>query len=638
MLEYIRSNAQSWGVKAAFAVIILVFVFWGVGNMGDSGASGVVATVNGKAILAQDFGAAYRNAEENIRLRNPNITSDQMKQMNIGPQVLQQLIIEALVQEEATRTGIVITPLELRRAIARIPSFQNAQGKFDAEAYQRILAGQRSTPGRFEEKLRKDLLDQKLREQVSAGSYVMPSEARALYDFSREQRAVDYVFFPAKDYETQTIAEDSLKAYYESNRASFMIPPKIKVEYIEASPASLVDPSTLSAEAVKDYYQKNPNAYTSPERVDVRHILLRLAEDAPAAEVQKVQARMDALAGDITKGADFAALARANSEDAMTAPKGGEVGLIARGDTVPAFEEAAFALPIGQVSAPVRTPYGLHLIKVNAREEAKVQPLAEVENAIRKQLATLQGIDHVREVLDNLIEGNILGKNLTELAQSHKLQAHTTELLSAPEVRQKLGLTENSAATLMATPAKSPVDTALEAAQDVFIVARVLEAVPAGTQDFAAVRDEIKQKLRAENAQKAALEAATTVRKDMGDTLPAALKNKVKTSAAFGRGEAVPGLGQYPELSPAIFTATVGQWMPSAFPVIGPEVSGAALVRVQKVFATSDEEWQTIEPMLASSLENSRKNEVYRMFLLSLGQRAKVEVKNASIVNGEGVR
>lgn len=642
MLEYIRSNAQSWGVKAAFAVIILVFVFWGVGNMGDSGPSGVVAKVNGKPILQYDFGTAYRNAEENIRLRNPSITAEQLQQMQIGQQVLQQLIVETLLQEEAARVGIVVTPLELRRVIERIPVFHNAQGKFDPEAYQRVLASQRTTPGRFEEDQRKALLDQKLREQITAAAYVLPTEARALYDFSREQRVVEYVFFSASDYAGQNPAEDAIKAYYEANRAAFMVPAKVKVEYIEASPSALVDPSTVSADAVKDFYQKNIAAYSTPERVDVSHILLRLAEDAPAADVEKAQARLEALRAELKKGEDFGKLAQKNSEDTMSAPNGGQVGLVAHGDTVPTFEEAAFALKDGEVSAPVRTPFGLHLVKLNKREAASVRPLPEVEGDVRKQLAALQGMDHVREVLDNLIEGNILGKPLAELAKTHTLQARTTALLSAPELRQQLGLTEKSAATLLATPAQSPVDTALEAAQDAFVVARVLEAVPASTQEFALVREEISQKLRAENAQKAALEAAAKVRKDMGDSLtaslPANLKAKVKSSAAFGRGDLVPGLGQHPELAPAIFSATVGQWMPSVFPVTGMDANGAVLVRVQKVVQTSDEEWNTIEPMLAGTLENGRKNEVYRMFLLSLGQRAKVEIKNAALINGEGIR
>lgn len=643
MLEYIRSNAQSWGVKIAFAVIILVFVFWGVGNMQNSGPSGVVATVDGKAILQQDYATAYRNAAENIRLRNPNITSEQLKQMNIGQQVLQQLIIESLVQTEATRAGIVITPLELLRTIERIPSFQNAKGTFDPEAYKRVLAAQRNTPGRFEESVRKDLLDQKLRDQITAGAYVLPSEGRALYDFTREQRVVEYVLFPATDYMEKAPAEDSVKAYYESNRNDFVIPPRIKVEYITVSPQALVDPATVDEKAVNDHYQKNIATYTTPESRDVRHILVRLTEDAPAAEVEKATARMQGIVADLKKGADFAELAKKHSDDTQSAPNGGEVGTIVRGNTVPTFEEAAFALAKdGDVSEPVRSPFGLHLIKLNKRNAPTKRPLAQVAPEIRKELATIQGMDLVREALDTLIEGNILGKPLNDLAKSHKLEARTTELLTSPELRQQLGLTEKSADTLMATPAKSPVDTALEGTDDSFVVARVVESVPASTQDFATVRDEISQKLRAESGQKAALEAAVAVRKSMGDglnaALPANLKNKIKTTDAFGRGESVPGAGNHPELSPAVFTATVGQWMPSAFAVTGTAKNGAVLVRVQKILPPSDEEWKTIEPMLAASLETGRKNEMYKMFLFSLGQRAKVEVKNTEILSGEGIR
>lgn len=638
MLEYIRSNAQSWGVKIAFAVIILVFVFWGVGNMSDSGPSGVVATVNGKSILQQDFGTAYRNVEENIRLRNPGVTSEQLKNMGIGQQVLRQMVMDTLMQEEAARTGLVVTPLELRRTIENISIFHNANGKFDPEVYKRVLEARRDSPGRFEEGIRRTMLEEKLRTQITAAAYVAPSEARALFDFTREQRVVEYVFFPAADYMGNTPGEDVVKAYYETNRASYVIPPKVKVEYIEASPEKLVDPASVSAEAVKAQYEKEQEAYSTPEKVDVRHILLRLEENAPQAEVDKVEARIKELAAAIKKGADFAEVAKKSSEDTMAAPSGGEVGLIGRGDTVPPFEQAAFALKAGEVSEPVRTQFGYHVIKVNKREEARVLPLAEVEGAIRKQLASLQGIDHVREVLDGLIEGNILGKPLAELAKAHKLEARSTELLSAPELRAQLQLTEKSANILMATPAKSPVDTGLEAAENAFVVARVLESVPAGTQDFALVREEIIQKLRTENAQKAALEAAAKVRKDMGNDLPAALKAKVKSTPAFGRGELVPGLGQHPEVAPAVFAAAVGSWMPSAFPVSGPDMQGAALVRVQKVIATDEAEWQPVEALLLNSLETARKNEVFSMFLMSMGMRAKVEIKNPSLINGEGLR
>ena len=117
MLEFIRSNAQSFGVKIAFGVIILVFVFWGVGSMQDNSASNVVAMVNGKPITMVNFERAYRQAEDSIRRNNPSISTEQMKQLRLVQQVLQQLVIESLLLQEAQRMDITISALEWRRAV-----------------------------------------------------------------------------------------------------------------------------------------------------------------------------------------------------------------------------------------------------------------------------------------------------------------------------------------------------------------------------------------------------------------------------------------------------------------------------------------------------------------------------------------
>ena len=131
MLDYIRSNAQSFGVKVAFGVIILVFVFWGVGSFNDRNSANVVAIVNGDPILVQQFEQAYRNAEESILRNNPGVTREQLKEQHLGRQVLRDLIQQTLLAQEAARAGVSVTPLELRQAVGRIKSFQDAQGRFD---------------------------------------------------------------------------------------------------------------------------------------------------------------------------------------------------------------------------------------------------------------------------------------------------------------------------------------------------------------------------------------------------------------------------------------------------------------------------------------------------------------------------
>lgn len=637
MLDYIRSNAQSWGVKLAFAIIILVFIFWGVGSLRDSGVSGVVATVNGKPILYQEYATAYQRAADMLRRRNPSITREQLQQMQLGRQVLQQLVMESLLFQEAERADLAITPLELRQYIAQLPSFQNEQGKFDPEVYKRVIAAQRTTPGRFEEQTARALLEQKMRDDVTAGAYVSPEEARALYDFTREQRVAEYLFFPAADHMPAAMpGEDELKAYYESHRAAFAVPAKADVEYIIVRPTDLAKPDAVSDADVAAWYEKNQDTYATPLRLKVRHILLRLDPKATEAEVKKAETKAAELEKALSKGGDFAALAAKNSEDADTAPRGGELGWIKEGDTVAPFEEAALALKPGQVSAPVRTDFGLHIIKVDEREDAHVKPLADVRDEIRTRLATIQGGDKLREVLDSLIEANILGKPLAEIARSHNLEAKSSGLSSAAELEQRLGIKTKDAATLLSTPAGASVDAAIEVPQNGFMIARVKESAPAATRAFAEVKDDIAAILRKEKALAAAGEAAAKIRKDMGTALPASLTAKVRTTAPITRGEAVPGLPN-PQLAQALFAAPAGEWLSTIFPVEAGNAPGVALVRVKSVTRPDDAEWQPLSEMLRASLESSRKNEMFQAFLMLLHSKAKVELVNPSVLEQEGL-
>lgn len=633
MLDYIRTNAQSWGVKAAFGIIILVFVFWGVGSLRDSNTSGVIAKVNGVGILGMDFAQNMRQAEESIRRNSPGITSEQLKQMQLGRQVLQQMIIENLLQQEAARLDITVSPLQLRQAIAQIPVFQNEQGQFDPEAYKRVLAAQRQNMGRFEENIRKGLLEQNLRRDVSAAAWISPEDARAFFNFAQEKRDVEYVFFPASDFAQSEPAEDALKAWYESNRQAFAIPARVDVEYILARPADLIKQDAISAEAVKTWYEHNQSRFGVPARAQVRHILLRLEPKASAEDVQKVAARMESIVAELKKGGDFAALAAKYSEDEMTAAKGGELGWIKQGDTVPPFNDAAFALQPGKVSAPVRTDFGMHLIQLEAKEDAKVAPLAEVEGDIRKTLAEQQGAEKIREVMDTLIEANILGKPLAEAAAPLGLSVKQSGLLSAFELQKALSLKDKETQLLMNTPAGSPIDTALEAGDNGFVVVRVKNAVPASTRPYEEVKGEIAVTLKERQARVDALKAATDVRKAMsGNALPPALAAKAKQVAEVGRGDSLPVLGQQPEMLAALFNAAPAEWLPAAYAAEVEGAPGAVLVRPTKISLPDGEEWGQLEGLIRSSLESQRKNQMFQAFVNILLSKAKVEITNPAFL------
>ena len=159
MLDSIRNNSQSFLVKAAFAVIILVFVFWGVGNLVDTNTVNLVGRVNGTPITYMEFERRYMQAEEDFMRRTPGMKRENLRQMGLGQHVFNRLVLERLLAEEAAKIGLTVTGLELRKMVGEIEAFQT-NGKFDPALYKRMLEGQHTTPARFEGELSNSLLQE----------------------------------------------------------------------------------------------------------------------------------------------------------------------------------------------------------------------------------------------------------------------------------------------------------------------------------------------------------------------------------------------------------------------------------------------------------------------------------------------
>ena len=575
MLDYIRSNAQSFGVKVAFGVIILVFVFWGVGSFNDRNSANVVAIVNGDPILVQQFEQAYRNAEESILRNNPGVTREQLKEQHLGRQVLRDLIQQTLLAQEAARAGVSVTPLELRQAVGRIKSFQDAQGRFDPEAYTRVLAAQRISPAQYEKDMSDQLLREKIFTLVTAPVWVDPDEAQNRYNFLREKRVVDYLFIPAKNFSGEVkVTDQDVTAYYDAHKKDFAIPPKVDVAYVSVTPGGLVKPESISE-------------------------------------------------ADAHNGSNAAG-------------PGGELGWITPGKTVKPFEDAAFALKAGQVSEPVRSPFGLHIIKVEDKKPGGLKTFKDAAREVRQAMAQEQGADKLHDVLDSLIEDNILGKPLAESAARFGLKAEQSGLLSQSELEQKLGITPVGASALIATATGAPVDTALEAG-DKYLVARIIKAEPASTQPLDAVKSAIVAKLTAEKALKAAVESAAARRKELKDgPLPQPLKASlgIKTAPAMDRGGNLADFNPDEALAEAVFTAKPGTWLPSAYAVDGKsEGPGALLCRVDAVLPPDPQEWNTVRDLMANGVARERVDGLYQVFIQNLASKAKVEVLNTDIVD-----
>ena len=635
MLEYIRDKSQSLGVKLAFALIILVFVFWGVGNFKDRSAGTLVAVVNGDAITMREFELAYRNAEENMLRSNPGVTREQLKQQQLGRQVLRDLVTQTLLSQEAARTGVTITPVELRVAIGNIKSFQNEKGQFDPDVYSRILAAQRLTPAQFEQDTAREMLRQKIYAMVTAPAWADPAEAQKRFEFLREKRDVDYIFITEADFASSIKPTDEeVAAYYENHKAQFAVPAKADVSYVLVNPQDIVKASSISSADAQKWYEENAARFEQKEEVKAAHILVPLAEDASEADVKKAQDQAAKIEAELKSGKSFAAVADEHNGPNAAGP-GGELGWVKRGMTVKPFEDAAFALDAGKISAPVRSQFGLHIIKVEEKKAGGLPPFKQVEAEVLATMAQEQGVDKLHDVVDSLVEDNILGRPLKQSAEKYGLKWGETGLLSAADLVTTLGVTAEGASVLVGTPAGNPVDTALEAGKS-YVVARVLKSEPATTAPLDSVKGQIVKVLIEEKALVAAMDAAGQLRKEL-DTAPlgaAGLKGReIKMAKGVERNGGLPGFAPNPEMTEALFEAKAGQWLPVAYAVEGDNGSGAVLVRVKGVQPPDAAEWDMVKDIMANAVTRDRANALFEMFMQRLASSAKIKVYNEDFVD-----
>lgn len=635
MLESIRSGAQSFWVKLAFGVIILVFVFWGVGNFNERDFTNVVAVVNGQPILALEFEKAYRNAEEYVLSQNPGMTREQLAKEHLGRQVLRDLIELALVRQEAGRTGVEISPRELLRHVSAIRAFQDDNGRFDPEAYRRVLEARRVSPAQYEKELSDQLLRDRMFALVTAPVWVDGDEAKRRYDFLRERRVLDYIFVPEKEFlDAATASPEEIRAWYDSHKDSFAVPPRVDVEYLSLSPADIVPPASVPESEARAWYENNKASFYEAPAVKAAHILVPLPEDADEAATSAAEEKIEKIREELKKGRPFPAAADEYNQPGAAGP-GGDLGWLEQGKTVEPFEAAAFALKPGEISDVVRTPFGLHLIRLEERRDGRQKDFAEAEKACREAVAAELGADRLHEALDNLIEDNILQKPMPEIGSRYGLRAQQSGLLDEAGLQEKLGVSADGAKALLAVSKGMPLDTALEAGQN-FIIARVSASEPAGTRPLEAVTDEISALVRAEKAMTGAVQKAEEIlgnlqtgKLDDG----AARKLGLTQAGPLDRGQPPAGFEPDVSFSAAVFDAPIGSWLPRPYTVKGEKGQGAILARPEKSLPPEAGEYETVAGIMQNGVKRERQDAVYALFLQNLLDRAKVQITNQDLID-----
>lgn len=628
MLDSIRQNAQSWGVKIAFGLIIIVFVFWGVGSM-DNQSPNVLAMVNKEPITINDFIRQYEQQAELVRAQFPDVTREDLDKFGLKQQVLQQMVGQILLVQQAKKMGFSISPAELKLRIADIPVFNNEQGEFDGEKYKQILAAQGTTPGAFEDEMRNEMLAQKMRDYVMLPANVTEQEAKAMFDYVAERRSMDYVLFSASDYvDGIEPTNEEVAAAYEKNLEAYKVAPRVALQYVLLTPAALAKNTPVSDDEIAAFYAEHSDAYKQDERVRARHIIILANDKATEEELAAAEKKINDAYVRVVKGEDFAEVARDVSEG-PSAPLGGDLGWFGRGQMVPPFEEAAFATKVGTVSKPVRTSFGFHIIKVEEKEEARVKALAEVRDEIAQRIAEDAAVGKITPVLDEVLEAVLAGEDLPAVAKRMNLELRDSGEFTRLQAATAVGVNEDALDVIFATPQGAVIDTPLEV-ENGYILAKVVSSKDETYRDLETVKADVVARLKQEKALNMAAEDARVAVEALRNNgaLPEAAAAKVQKSAAFTRQGFIPGVGQALDVAKAVFSAADDAWIAEAFQT----PTGAVIAKRADVIAPSADQWEATKARAMQDILNNKRQELLQAYMQKLYDETKVELRNPDVL------
>ena len=629
MLEFIRNNARSWIVKVLFGIIILVFVFWGVGSFrGDN--KKILAEVNDSSISSKEFMRYHERRLRQLQQKRPNISQEELQKMDFKRRVFDQLVNRKLLLQKAKDLNLFVTSAELKGRITNMQAFANKNKDFDRSRYRSVLRANNMMPAQFENRMQQSLLQEKLQSSIAASVKPGMAEAKDLFDFSREKVKIEYIFYEQSDFlDKVELEEKEIKKYYEDNKGQFKQPEKMRIKYLLLTPASLAEYEDVSDKEIKQYYRANKDSFQQEKQVKARHILIKVPDTASEEKVASAKEKIAQLKNKLEQGADFASLAKKKSQG-PSAEKGGSLGWIKKGEMVQSFEKAAFDLDSGEVSDPVKTQYGFHLIKVEDKRKKGVRPLKEVRDQVRQKVAVTQATGKVEDKLDKALDILLSTGDLNKAGEKIGAGVKKSNFFSRQKGPRDLDLDSEQIKDLFALQEKGVTNYPIML-KDGYLLAKNIQTKQAYIPDLERVRPAIEKKLR---EQKAKQMAQNKAKQDLEKILQnkdkgfKKLSREIKQSEPFNRRGPIPGLGSHSELIDRAFQAENKQWFSRPFELS----SGYVLARLQEKIRPSKKAWEEQKSYLVSGLKRSKRQQLLNAYVEQLREDAQIDIISPQVL------
>ena len=387
MLTAIKERASGWIAWALVILISIPFALWGINSYFEGASKVSVASVNGidlEEAMYQQALSEQRRAM--VQLMGRNVDADYFASTPFKLQVLETLIDSNLQAEYLRERGYRLTDAQLSERIASFSAFQ-IDGQFDPVRYEQMVRNAGLTLEAFEGQQRQQGAVDQLRAGLSSSSLVVPSMTERAVALLFQTRRAAYATLEMDVFDAlATVSDEAVRKEFDEHSDRYIQPEQIQVDFIRLAVDDLAAQAEVSEAELLAFYESNTERFTAPGSRSARHILLTVPEDASDDSIAQVKAEADQLMQRVRSGEDFADIARIASQDPGSAARGGDLGIIRPGTMAPAFEEAVFALTESEISVPVRTRYGWHVIQLTDLRESTTKPFDEVSGEIKTML------------------------------------------------------------------------------------------------------------------------------------------------------------------------------------------------------------------------------------------------------------
>jgi len=403
MLTTIREKAQGW---IAWVIVILIsvpFALWGINEYFDAENKVVVAEINGSELMSHDFQQQLQNQRNALRKQfDGKIDNKIFETPAFKQRVLNEMLTQRLVTADIQNQNYQISDQQLASFLRSNPSFQT-NGSFSPELYAQAVRSNGLSPTAFEGQIRMGKIVGQIKEGFTRSVISNESEVDDLLRLQQEKRSFRSVILSGKSFAKKIdVSETDIKQYYDSNKKQYMTPEEVRVEYITLSLADVAEQIKPDEEALRAYYQESKDRYIQAEQRKAQHILLAVATDASDKEIKRVEKLAADLAKQAREGKDFAEMAKKFSVDSISSEYGGDLGYFEKGVMDAAFDEMVFSMQKGEISGPVRSRLGIHIIKLNDIRPETGESFDEVREQISQEYALREASSRYGQMAEEL--------------------------------------------------------------------------------------------------------------------------------------------------------------------------------------------------------------------------------------------